>query len=104
MEFSFLKKQTRSHRFLTALGQSEINAVLNRYVPRLRSVQIFNVNEYPEVQDEYYEKMDKIVQEARESLKDKVKIKMLNKMDPILSSAIASSVAGEGLKAFVHDE
>jgi hypothetical protein len=98
MEFSFLKKQTRSHRFLSALSQSEINAVLNRYVPRLRSVQIFNVKEHPEVQDEYYEKMDKIVEEARESLKDKVKFKMQKRMDPILSSVIASNVAGHDQK------
>jgi len=96
MEFSFLKKHTRSHRFLKLLSQPEINAILDSYVPRLRSIQIFNVREFPEVQDEYYEKMDKIVEEAHESLKDKLRTKIKNKMphqSPIVISSVVSHIA-----------
>jgi predicted HicB family RNase H-like nuclease len=95
MEFSFLKKHTRSHRFLTLLSQPEINAILDKYVPRLRSIQIFNVKEFPEVQDEYYENMDKIVEEARESLKDKLRTKIKkNVTDPVVAAAAVSQIAG----------
>ena len=97
MEFSFLKKHTRSRRFLKVLTQPEINAILDSYVPRLRSIQIFNVREFPEVQDEYYEKMDKIVEEAHESLKDKLRTKIKNKMPhqfPIVISSVVSHIAG----------
>ena len=97
MEFSFLKKHTRSHRFLKVLTQPEINAILDNYVPRLRSLQIFNVREFPEVQDEYYEKMDKIVEEAHESLKDQLRTKIKNKMPhqfPIVISSVVSHIAG----------
>lgn len=95
MEFSFLKKHTRSHRFLTLLSQSEINAILNTYVPRLRSVQILNIKKYPEVADEYYEKMEAIVHEARESLKDQLRIKIKkNVKDPTICSAAVSQIAG----------
>ena len=95
MEFSFLKKHTRSHRFLTLLSQPEINAILDKYVPRLRSIQIFNVKEFPEVQDEYYENMEKIVEEARESLKDKLRTKIKkNVTDPVVAAAAVSQIAG----------
>ena len=95
MEFSFLKKHTRSHRFLTLLSQPEINAILDKYVPRLRSIQIFNVKEFPEVQDEYYENMDKIVEEARESLKDKLRTKIKkNIKDPVIFAAAVAQISG----------
>jgi len=95
MEFSFLKKHTRSHRFLTLLSQPEINAILDKYVPRLRSIQIFNVKNFPEVQDEYYENMEKIVEEARESLKDKLRTKIKkNVTDPVVAAAAVSQIAG----------
>lgn len=97
MEFSFLKKHTRSHRFLILLSQSEINAILNTYVPRLCSIQILNIKEYPEVLDEYHEKMDAIIHEARESLKDRIRIKIKrNVKDPDLCSAAVLQIAGPG--------
>ena len=95
MEFSFLKKKTRSHRFLTVLSQPEINAILDKYVPRLRSIQIFNIKNYPEVNDEYHEKMEKIVEEARESLKDQLRTKIKkNVKDPIIFAAAVSQISG----------
>jgi hypothetical protein len=95
MEFSFLKKQTRSHRFLTVLSQPEINAILDKYVPRLRSIQIFNIKKYPEVNDEYYEKLENIVEEARESLKDQLRTKIKKYVkDPIVFAAAVAQIAG----------
>lgn len=99
MEFSFLKKQTRSHRFLTLLSQPEINAILDKYVPRLRSIQIFNIKKYPEVIDEYHEKMEKIVEEARESLKDQLRIKIKkNVKDPVIVAGAVSQISGSSLE------
>lgn len=76
MEFSFLKKRARAHRFLCVLTQPEINAVLDKYAIRLRSIQIFNIKEYSEVQDEYYEKVDEIIHEAHEDLKGATRKKL----------------------------
>lgn len=99
MEFSFLKKQTRSHRFLTLLSQPEINAILDKYVPRLRSIQIFNIKKYPEVIDEYHEKMEKIVEEARESLKDQLRTKIKkNVKDPVIVAGAVSQISGSSLE------
>ena len=95
MEFSFLKKQTRSHRFLTVLSQPEINAILDKYVPRLRSIQILNIKKYPEVNDEYYEKLENIVEEARESLKDQLRTKIKKYVkDPAVFAAAVAQIAG----------
>jgi hypothetical protein len=79
MEFSFLKSRTNSHKFRVLLTQPEINAVLDKFVPRLRSIQILNIKNFPEVQDEYHEEMDRIVAEARESLKNQLRIKIKKK-------------------------
>ena len=79
MEFSFLKSRTNSHKFRVLLTQPEINAVLDKFVFRLRSIQILNINSFPEVQDEYHEEMDRIVAEARESLKNQLRIKIKKK-------------------------
>jgi hypothetical protein len=79
MEFSFLKLHTNSHKFRVLLTQPEINAVLDKFVPRLRSIQILNIKNFPEVQDEYHEEMDRIVAEARESLKNQLRIKIKKK-------------------------
>lgn len=95
MEFSFLKKQTRAHRFLHVLTQSEVNAILDKYVPQLRSIQTLNIKEYPEVQDEYYEKMDKITKDARDELKVVTHNKLNKHMtDPFISKYAVLGVAG----------
>jgi hypothetical protein len=95
MEFSFLKKHTRSHRFLYVLSKSEVNAILDKYVPQLRSIQILNVDKYPEVQDEYYEKTDQIVKEAREELKEITRDIMIKNMkDPFIVKYAVLEVSG----------
>ena len=95
MELSLLKKQTRSPRFLTVLSQPEINAILDKYVPRLRSIQIFNIKKYPEVNDEYYEKLENIIEEARESLKDQLRTKIKKYVkDPDIFAAAVAQISG----------
>jgi capsular polysaccharide biosynthesis protein len=93
MEFSFLKKHTRAHKYLAHFSQAEINAVLNQYVPQLRSIQIFNSKIVPmEVKDEYHENVEKIVQEVREVFKNKLRTKIQNKIgDPVIARIYASS-------------
>lgn len=76
MEFSLLKLRTNSHKFRAILTQPEINAVLDMFVHRLRSIQILNVKEFPEVQDQYHEEVERIVAHAREALKDKLRNKI----------------------------
>ena len=88
MEFSFLKLRTNSHKFRAILTQPEINAVLDKFVPRLRSVQILNIKEFPEVQDQYHEEMDRIVADAREALKDKLRNKIKKKHSDLSSFII----------------
>ena len=70
MELKFLKKQTRAHKYRVQLSTKEIDSVLMRYVPRLRSIQILNITDkrFPEVQDERDEKTDALVAEARHDL------------------------------------
>ena len=98
MEFSFLKTHTRSHRYRALLSQAEINAVLDKFVPRLRSVQILNVKKFPEVQDECHEEMDRIVEEAREALKDQLRIKIKKSGGhtlPYIIGPLVNQISGE---------
>ena len=97
MEFSFLKLRTNSHKFRAILTQPEINAVLDKFVPRLRSIQILNVKEFPEVQDEYHEETDRIVADAREALKDKLKNKIKKKqsdLGPVVIDGVIYRMVG----------
>ena len=98
MEFSFLKSRTRSHRYRALLSQPEINAVLDNFVPKLRSVQILNVKKFPEVQDECHEEMDRIVEEAREALKEQLRIKIKKHGGhtlPFIVGSLVTQISGE---------
>ena len=69
MELQFLKKQTRSHKYLYNLSKDEIQTILNKHVPRLRSIHVLTTRfASPEVYDEYLEIQSKIVEEARVDL------------------------------------
>jgi hypothetical protein len=68
---TFLKKSARTHKYRGLLSQKEIDSIVARHVPRLRSIQIFNFGpktEWPEVTDEYLEERDNIVSDLREEL------------------------------------
>jgi hypothetical protein len=106
MEFSFLKSRTRSHRYRALLSQPEINAVLDNFVPKLRSVQILNVKKFPEVQDECHEAMDRIVEEAREALKDQLRIKIKKHGGhtlPFITGSLVTQISGESSHEFFSD-
>ena len=97
MEFSFLKLRTNTHNFRAILTQPEINAVLDKFVHRLRSIQILNIKEFPEVQDEYHEEMDRIVADAREALKDKLRNKIKKKqsdLGPVVIDGVIYRMVG----------
>mgnify|MGYP006267057947 CR=1 FL=1 len=77
MELQFLKKQTRAHKYLNKLSTSEITTILERHVPRLKSIQIFTTKfAPPEVYDEYLELRSRIVEKAREDLQTEFKKKI----------------------------
>jgi hypothetical protein len=93
MELAFLKKNTNAHKYLAHFSHSEITSILVQYVPRLRSIQIFNSKIVPdEVRDEYHENVEKIVQEAREVLKFQLRSKIEKKIgDPHIARVYSSS-------------
>ena len=97
MEFSFLKLRTNSHKFRAILTQPEINAVLDKFVHRLRSVQILNITSFPEVQDQYHEEVDRIIADAREALKDKLRNKIKKKqsdLGPVVIDGVIYRMVG----------
>lgn len=68
---TFLKKQARAHKYRDRLTPTEIDAIVARHVPRLRSIQVFNFGSktaWPEVTDEYYEEESRIVSDLRSDL------------------------------------
>lgn len=70
-DFSFLKKQTRAHKYYLQLSRSEVKDILERYVPRLREVRILATSaarRFPEVRDEHDEIVTRIITEAKQEL------------------------------------
>jgi len=75
--FRFLKKQTRAHKYLNNLTKAEIEEILARHVPRLKSLHIFTTKlAPPEVYDEYIELRSRVVARARQDLQDEFKKKI----------------------------
>ena len=76
--FAFLKRHTRSHKYRANLTPQEIRVILNRHVPALKKLDVFNLNSklWPEVQDQYFESQDLIVQKARSDLQNEFKKKI----------------------------
>ena len=69
MELSFLKKQTRAHKYLNNLTKAEIEQILEKHVPRLTSLHVFTTPlAPPEVYDEYLELRSRVVERARQDL------------------------------------
>jgi len=68
---TFLKKRARAHKYRDKLTLREIDAIVARHIPRLRSIQVFNFGpktEWPEVTDEYYEEEARIVSDLKADL------------------------------------
>jgi len=76
---ALLKKRARAHKYRNNLSSAEIDAIIARHVPRLKSIQIYNFGlktEWPEVTDEYYEQEERIVQEVKEDLQKEFRKKV----------------------------
>lgn len=68
---TFLKKKARAHKYRDRLTPTEIDAIVARHVPRLRSIQVLNFGpktRWPEVTDEYHEEESRIVSDLRADL------------------------------------
>lgn len=76
---TFLKKQARAHKYRDKLTTVEIDAIVARHVPRLRSIQVLNFGsktKWPEVTDEYHEEESRIVSALREDLQNEFRKKI----------------------------
>lgn len=76
---ALLKKRARAHKYRNNLSTAEIDVIIARHVPRLKSIQIFNFGpktKWPEVTDEYYEQEERIVQEVKEDLQKEFRKKV----------------------------
>lgn len=78
MEFAFLKKHTRAHKYRDLLSTAEIAKILERHLPRLGSIQVFNFRDsrFPEIQDDYHEKEARVIREAQWDLQNEFRKKI----------------------------
>ena len=68
---TFLKKHAKAHKYKSVLTTNDIDIIVSRHVPKLKSIQVLNFGsktDWPEVTDEYYEKESKIISEVRADL------------------------------------
>jgi len=68
---TFLKKRARAHKYRELLTPVEIDAIIAKHVPKLKSIQIFRFGPktmWPEVTDEYHEKESRIVLDVKSDL------------------------------------
>lgn len=73
----FLKKKTRSHKYLNKLTKDEIHKILEKYVIQINSITFLSTPlAPPEVYDEYTEHLDRIVECARVDLQKEFKSKI----------------------------
>jgi hypothetical protein len=76
---TFLKKKARVHKYRDRLTPPEIDAIVSRHVPRLRSIQILNFGpktEWPEVTDEYQEEESRVISALRGELQNEFRKKI----------------------------
>jgi hypothetical protein len=95
-----LHKRVRTHVFLVNMKKNEIEVVLNKYVPKLLSIQVLksgtkkvkDMEEYLVLCDEYNWHEDRIVEEAREDLKKEFLRKLSRKIDPLVKKIFVASL------------
>jgi hypothetical protein len=93
-----LEKRVRAHVYLSCMKWEEIKRVLNRYVPRLKSIQILKIGttkikdheEYFILCDEYNWHEDKIVEEAKQGLKKEFTKKLPKHLDAVVKTALVN--------------
>jgi len=78
MDLTFLKKHTRAHKYRDQLSTAEITKILERHLPSLGSIQIFNFRDsrFPEIQDDYQEQEARVIQEASRDLQKEFRKKI----------------------------
>jgi len=79
---NFLRKQTRSHKYREFLSPAEIKSILSKHVLEIHSIpklKIDQIIKYPEVDDEYNEKIMTIVANARHDLQTQFQLKLKSK-------------------------
>lgn len=66
----YLKKQTRAHKYLCCLTPTEIQHILEPYLPKLHrpSLDVKLIRVYPELEDERLEKNTKVIYYAKQDL------------------------------------
>lgn len=75
----YLKKHTMSHKFREVLTTHDIESILQNYIPKITNLPNVKFTNYPEIHDEYYETIDRIIISAREELKLQFYIKLKSK-------------------------
>ena len=69
----FLRRQTNAHKYRDKLSKEDIDKIIEKNVPQLRSIQSLKLGSacfYPEVLDEYQERQRKVIQKTREDLQN----------------------------------
>lgn len=69
----FLKRQTNAHKYRDKLSKEDIDKIIEKNVPQLRSIRSFKLGSacfYPEVLDEYQELQRKVIQKTRQDLQN----------------------------------
>ena len=95
-----LKKRTQSHKFLVLLSHQEINCVLERHIPHLRSIQILKSGtsklrglEYQVLMDEYLYEEDLVVEAAKENLKKEFLKKIPKNIEGLIRNECLKTIA-----------
>ena len=79
---NFLRKQTRSHKYREFMSPAEIRSILSKHVLEINAIpklKIDQIIKYPEVDDEYNEKIMQIVANARNDLQTQFQLKLKSK-------------------------
>lgn len=80
----FLKKHTKSHKYLCCLTPIEIRTVLEPHVSNLRtSIDVKFIRVYPELEDERVELNTHVIKRARQDLEYAMKKKFPKNIDPV---------------------
>jgi len=88
----FLKKHTRSHKYLCCLTPIEIRDVLKPHVSKLRiSIDVKMIRVYPELEDERVELNARVIERARRDLQLVMKKKFPKNVDPMYLTHLCKS-------------
>lgn len=95
-----LKKQIKSHRYLSHLTHNEINEILKPYIDVLKTKQYLTKHE--ELYDQYNEILDSVITKSRLELQNqfKIKIKIPRGFDKTIINFAMKNIEGVHYKKF----